>query len=380
MNVMIPRMVFHTDPAYGELLSVTGSKGEKMFHLQTVAAVAIITATCGCTPKSTPPAAARDTANTVSLDPDARDSYRAFAPELARTLARVPNIDPKTGLHASEVKPDLFWVTDGVYQAAFVRTGEGVIVFDAPASLADRLPGVIAAHANGEPVRVLLYSHSHADHIGGSRAFAGVAGLRIVAPASVAAAIKAEAHPGILAPNVTFEDEHTFSLGRESIEIRTAAFHSENTDAIIYVPRQKFIVAVDTMTPGDVPYANFGSTSKFAGYVAFFDEIMRYDFDTILTGHTAVLGTREDVVVNREYVHDVRDTALRGMKTMLPTFEQRFATLDHKNGNLAYRMAIETVRGDCTRQIIDRWKDRLSVVDVWAHTHCETVIQYAIMH
>jgi hypothetical protein len=43
-------------------------------------------------------------------------------------------------------------------------------------------------------------------------------------------------------------------------------------------------------------------------------------------------------------------------------------------------MAIETVRGDCTRQIIDRWTRRLSVVDVWAHTHCETVIQYAIMH
>lgn len=171
-----------------------------------------------------------------------------------------------------------------------------------------------------------------------------------------------------------------FSLGRERVEIRAANFHSENTDAIVYVPRQKLIVAVDTITPGDVPYANFGSTSRFAGYIAFFDEIMRYDFDTILTGHTAVLGTREDVIINREYVHDVRDTALRGMKAMLPTFEQRFAMLDHKNGNLAYRMAIETVRGDCTRQIIDRWKDRLSVVDVWAHTHCETVIQYAIMH
>lgn len=351
-----------------------------MFHLQTVAAIAIITATCACTAQPTPQNAARDTANTVSVDPKAPDSYRAFAPELAQTLARVPKIDPQIGLHASEVKPDLFWVTDGIYQAAFVRTGEGIIVFDAPASFADKLPGVIAAHAKGEPVRVLVYSHSHADHIGGARAFAGVAGLRIVAPASVAAAITGEAHPGILAPNVTFENEHTVSLGRERVDIRTANFHSENTDAIIYVPRQKFIVAVDTITPGDVPYANFGSTSKFAGYVAFFDEIMRYDFDTILSGHTAVLGTREDVVVNREYVRDVRDTALRGMKTMLPTFEQRFVTLDRRNGNLAYRMAIETVRGDCSRQIIDRWKSRLSVVDVWAHTHCETVIQYAIMH
>jgi hypothetical protein len=30
-------------------------------------------------------------------------------------------------------------------------------------------------------------------------------------------------------------------------------------------------------------------------------------------------------------------------------------------------------------QMIDRWTDRLSAVDVWACTHCETVVQYAIM-
>jgi len=29
--------------------------------------------------------------------------------------------------------------------------------------------------------------------------------------------------------------------------------------------------------------------------------------------------------------------------------------------------------------MIDRWTDRLSAVDVWAYTDCETVIQYAIM-
>jgi hypothetical protein len=29
-------------------------------------------------------------------------------------------------------------------------------------------------------------------------------------------------------------------------------------------------------------------------------------------------------------------------------------------------------------QMIDGWMDRLSAVDVWAHTDCETVGQYAI--
>jgi hypothetical protein len=28
-------------------------------------------------------------------------------------------------------------------------------------------------------------------------------------------------------------------------------------------------------------------------------------------------------------------------------------------------------------QMLDRWADRRSAVDVWAYTHCEAVVQYA---
>jgi glyoxylase-like metal-dependent hydrolase (beta-lactamase superfamily II) len=337
-----------------------------------------LTYVCAAAAASQP--ARPDTANAVSLDPEASNSYRNFAPELDKTVARMPQLDPATGLHVKEVKPNLFYVTDGVYQSAFVRTGQGIIVFDAPPSFARKLPAVIADRAAGETVKYLLYSHSHADHVGGSTVFAAVAGLRIVAPASVAAAIKAEAHPGILAPNATFADQHSFALGRERVEIKTAHFHSENTDAIIYLPQQKFVVAVDTITPGEVPFMNFGATSRYGGYVAVFDELLRYDFDTILSGHVSILGTRQDVVINRDYVHDVRDTVAKGMKTFLPIYERALTALAHKNGNLAYRVAMEQVRRECATQIIDRWKDKLSVVDVWADSHCETVILHSIMH
>jgi glyoxylase-like metal-dependent hydrolase (beta-lactamase superfamily II) len=348
-----------------------------------VLAIAGMTAACAtgaCAAAPPTKALAPDTANAVSLDPEAPNSFRTFAPELAATVARMPRIDPQTGLHVAEVKPNLFYVTDGVYQCAFVRTGEGIIAIDAPPSFAHKLPAVIEAHASGEPVTHLLYSHSHVDHIGGSAALGGIQGLKVVAPTAVAEALERANHPGILKPNTTFEDDYALSLGRELVEIKTAHFHSENTDAIIYLPRQKFIVAVDTITPGEVPYANFGSTTRLDGYFGLFDEILRYDFDTILSGHVSILGNRDDVIIAREYVRDVRDTALKGMASMGPTFEKTFAAIGHRNGNLAYRVAIETIRRDCATQLIDRWKDRLSVVDVWAHSHCETVIQYAIMH
>jgi hypothetical protein len=162
--------------------------------------------------------AARDTANAVSLDPEAPNSYRNFAPELGKTLARVPK--PFTGpppanfngLHVEEVKPNLFYVTDSVYQSVFVRTGDGIIVFDAPPSFANKYPGVIAERASGEPIKFLLYSHNHADHIGGSAVFGSVKDLEIVAPKSVADTLARENHPGILKPNTTFEDKYSLSL------------------------------------------------------------------------------------------------------------------------------------------------------------------------
>ena len=44
-------------------------------------------------------------------------------------------VDQKKGYLAKEVKPNVYLLTDGIYQSAFVVTNEGVIVIDAPESL-----------------------------------------------------------------------------------------------------------------------------------------------------------------------------------------------------------------------------------------------------
>jgi hypothetical protein len=35
------------------------------------------------------------------------------------------------GYHVGRVGRDLYWVTDGVYQSAFLTTSNGVVLFDA---------------------------------------------------------------------------------------------------------------------------------------------------------------------------------------------------------------------------------------------------------
>ena len=321
-----------------------------------------------------------NTANAISLDPQHPDSFRNFSPELDLALARVPQMDAETGLYVEEIEPGLFFITDGIYQSAFLVTDEGVIVFDAPPSFGDRLPDAIRQAAPDTPITHLIYSHGHTDHVGGAAEFLGIPELEIIASEAVAKSLQARAHPGILLPTVTYSEAVSLLYGGQPIQLALAKFHAEDQDTIIYLPNQKFLIAVDTITPGEAPFMNFGSTADVGGYLASFEQFLAYDFEHFLSGHVSVLGNRDDVIAARDYAFEVRDAALAGLGTFDERFGQAFAAMDYQNANLGYRFAIENIRDECTSQIIDNWQDRLSVVDVWAASHCEHAILYYIMH
>lgn len=320
------------------------------------------------------------TANTISMDPTASTYFGNFAPELPQSIARKPALDPATGLSVQEVKPGLFFVTDGIYQSAFLVTEAGIVVFDAPPTFAERLPAAIAQSAPGQDIVSLVYSHDHADHIGGSGVFAEQPGLEVIASKRIAESLASDGTPGVLPATRTFEGGLDLTIGGVEIQLDTAAYHSEDEDVIAYLPAQKFLMAVDTITPGEVPFMNFGATSDFGRYLKIFDRLLDYDFDLLLPGHISFLGNRQDVIDNRDYAYDVRDTVLQEMAGMYPRFEEIYAATGHTNGNLAYRMTIEAMRDNCAAQVIDRWSTRLSVVDIYADSHCETAILYYIMH
>ena len=43
------------------------------------------------------------------------------------------------GYYVGRVERNLYWVTDGVYQSAFLTTPDGVVLFDAPPSIGGNL-------------------------------------------------------------------------------------------------------------------------------------------------------------------------------------------------------------------------------------------------
>ena len=95
-----------------------------------------------------------------------------FAPIPKSALGPAVNAD---GYYVGRVEKNLYWVTDATYQAAFLTTRDGVVLFDAPPTIGHNLQRAIdqIASDNGVSNKVthIVYSHHHADHLGASSLF-----------------------------------------------------------------------------------------------------------------------------------------------------------------------------------------------------------------
>ena len=106
--------------------------------------------------------------------PASGDDLPDYAPVPRSALGPALN---DQGYYVGRVERNLYWVTDGVYQSAFLTTPDGVVLFDAPPSIGGNLRRAVdeIAAANGvtNTVTHLVYSHHHADHGGAASCSTG---------------------------------------------------------------------------------------------------------------------------------------------------------------------------------------------------------------
>jgi flavorubredoxin len=117
---------------------------------------------------------------------------------------------------------------------------------------------------------MLVYSHSHKDHIRGSAAFRNIKDLKIVALEAVSDFLKEMNDPNRLVPNVTFKSEKTIKLGSKTVELTGHHYHSPEGDLFIYVPEAKFLMVIDSVTSGYAPFQGFDLSTNFHEYLKVF--------------------------------------------------------------------------------------------------------------
>jgi len=305
------------------------------------------------------------------------EGLKEFVPVLSSVRAQYWDIDPKLGYAVKDVGGGVYVASDNGWQSAFLVTDDGVIVFDAPESFGKSLPSAIAK-VTDKPIKMLIYSHIHKDHIGGSTAFKDVKGLQIIALRSVSEFLKEQNDPERLVPTVTFESNKTIRLGGKTVELTRHDYHSAEGDLFIYVPEAKFLMAVDCVTPGYAPFQGFDITYNFGEYLKVFDQLLAYDFTTFCGGHLTQIGGKPDVEISKEFALDVYKTVKRIHNTVdqKAMAGEAAKTIRTDNEFLLFKVILDRVTEESMKELRPRWINRLAGVDVWLESHVRAALLY----
>ncbi len=286
------------------------------------------------------------------------------------TSAQGPAIDPAKGYRLQDLGRGLYMITDNGIQSMFLVYDRGVVVIDAPQAYAARIPQAIA-EVSDKPITHLIYSHSHADHIGGASALGGHP--IVIAHAETLRLLKRDADPNRPLPTVTFLDKYTLHVGNQVLELSYHGNAHEPGNIFIYAPAQRVLMVVDIVFPGWIPWRRFALAQDIPGYFAQVEEIRKMDWDTFVGGHVARTGTHVDVDVQAEFNRDVKQAAATALATT--KFGEGLNPLDKNNPWAFFDHYIDRVAAQCVSTLTPKWATRLGGFDVYIWDHCYSMEQ-----
>ena len=237
--------------------------------------------------------------------------------------------------------------TDNVYifryqghQAMFIVTPDGVIATDpigryrpqAVTTYLDEIKKITNA-----PVRYVIYSHHHYDHIAGGKPFKD-AGATFVAHKRAKERLAELNFPDITPVDETVEDKRSITLGGTTLELNYVGRNHSDSSLVMRLPKEKLIFAVDFLPINSVNWRNMPDSWPFE-WEDGIRRVLGLEWDRMIPGHPGPggrLGTRDDVTNLLAYMQDLAaevkkaadagkcmDTAIREVK--LP----KYATLNN---------------------------------------------------
>jgi glyoxylase-like metal-dependent hydrolase (beta-lactamase superfamily II) len=313
-----------------------------------------------------------------------------------------PAIPPEKGYVVEEIRGGLYWVTDGSYNTMFLVTDEGVVAIDAPPSIGANYLKAIA-EVTDKPIKYVIYSHSHLDHIGAAASIfpenatyiahekvaeelqrahqelqASAAGVgnnnnnNTQFPPMQLPAFNVSQLPPI--PTETFAQNYTLQVGNQTLELSYHGNNHEEGNIFIYAPAQKTLMLVDIIFPGWVPFPYLALAEDVFGYIKAHDTALSYDFDTFVGGHLTRLGTRDDVQIQREFITDLINASIEANSNV--TFSEIIQKVGPTNNVWAiFKTYLDTVAEQCANQMLPKWQHQLGGAQEFMFSHCWTMTE-----
>lgn len=319
-------------------------------------------------------------------------SAAATLPSLSSSYLPIPSgsagppVSHSLGYRVQSFGDGAYMVTNGVYQGLFFVSCESVIVVDNPPAVGYYMLDAIK-NVTSLPISHVVYSHSHADHIGGASILGSPANVTFVAhrqTADILAETPDEKRP---APSITFEDSYNLRVCNQSLELTYMGNNHEPGNIFIWAPVQKIIMLVDIVYPGWVPYYELGLAQNIPGYVKAHEQLLTYDFEHYVGGHLDRSGTREDVLNSQGYVTDLFNATVHAMhlaadsnsSLYAPAIEGMVEKADPGNSWLAVKTSFGVLAEYANNVTNAKWSSKLAGCDVYGITNANVMFESVLI-
>ena len=194
-----------------------------------------------------------------------------------------------------------------VYRNIFIVTDDGVIVTDPMNLKAAKLLQAEIRKVTDKPVKYVVYSHNHHDHISGGIVFKEE-GAKFVGHENVLKELGD--HPSSVTPlpDITFSDRYELILGNRALVLEHYGPNHGESLITMRLPEEKILFVVDIVTPRRVA---FRAMPDFwpDEWVRSLKEIEATDFDYVVSGHgphtQPAIDAANIVIEQRVYLEDL---------------------------------------------------------------------------
>jgi glyoxylase-like metal-dependent hydrolase (beta-lactamase superfamily II) len=217
--------------------------------------------------------------------------------------AQAPQAPARPQIEARKVDgtENVYIFRNGNHQSIFIVTKEGVIATDPVAygrpQGGQQYVDEIKKVSKGAPIKYLIYSHHHYDHIAGGKAFKD-AGATIIAHRKAKQRLEKLADPATPLPDETVDDKgRTIKLGGTTLELRYVGLNHSDSTLVMRLPKEKLLFVVDVLPVGQFPGRGMIDFYPLEAEQSI-KRILQMDWERLIPGHPGPgdrLGTKKDV-------------------------------------------------------------------------------------
>ena len=197
----------------------------------------------------------------------------------------------------------------GGHQSMFVVTRAGVIATD---PIGERRPAAKAyieeiQKITKVPIKYVIYSHSHFDHIAGGQPFKDL-GATFVAHRNAKARIAALKPADVVIPDEVVDTKKTITLGGTTLELVYVGKNHSDSMLVMRLPKEKIIFTVDWIPIKGIQFRGMADT-----YVPDIEDglkkVIAMDWEKLIPGHPGPggvqTGTQDDARNELAYLQDL---------------------------------------------------------------------------